>query len=207
MLCAPVFIFTSGSSALLGWPRLPYSYTFLSLCQFVSRENGQNTKNTRSPPFSHDMKMAPDGLLGAQSINTESASLRCYLHLNSLLPCLSDDTTTVQSSTRTQSCSQKTCLLSSTCQSGPASGSEVLELWCQQSYNIFRCLCSELGADKMQTWYKYGHQYVRQTPSWERACQNWSWLCFGAQVGQTHAKWQAFEKPKTRDEWMVVRFM
>ena len=126
-------------------------YTFLSLCQFVSRENGQNTKNTRSPPFSHDIKMAPDGLLGVQSINTESAPLRPYLHLNSLLPCLSDDTTTVQSSTRTQSCSQKTCLLSSTCQSGPASGSEVLTLWCQQSYNIFRCLCSELGADKMQT--------------------------------------------------------
>ena len=51
-------------------------YTFLSLCQlfvvvvvvvvalfcFVfSRENGQNTTNTRSPPFLYDTKMAADG--------------------------------------------------------------------------------------------------------------------------------------------------
>ena len=56
ILCAPVFIFSRGSSALLvGHPRCGLSiwlsllichiqYTFLSLCQCFSRENGQNTK-------------------------------------------------------------------------------------------------------------------------------------------------------------------
>ena len=34
--------------------------TFLSLCQFVSRENGQNTK-ILGLPFSYDTKMAADG--------------------------------------------------------------------------------------------------------------------------------------------------
>ena len=53
MLCAPVFIFTSGSSALLGRPRcgyrsdchyLPYSIHFSEFMSICSRENGQNTK-------------------------------------------------------------------------------------------------------------------------------------------------------------------
>ena len=53
MLCVPVFIFTSSSSALLGrllWfidltvATCHIQYTFLSLCQFFSQENGQNTK-------------------------------------------------------------------------------------------------------------------------------------------------------------------
>ena len=33
-------------------------HILLSLCQFVSREKGQNT---RSPPFSYDTKIATDG--------------------------------------------------------------------------------------------------------------------------------------------------
>ena len=41
MLCAPVFIFTSSSSALLGLPRCGLSI-WLSLLQFFSRENEQN---------------------------------------------------------------------------------------------------------------------------------------------------------------------
>ena len=105
MLCTPVFIFTSGSSALLGHPhcglliwlsllvivnklhrkkvvsrwsvsgrpttyRPPtdhilaifYSIHFLSLCQFFSWENRQNTTiYTQSPPILHDMKMAANG--------------------------------------------------------------------------------------------------------------------------------------------------
>ena len=32
-------------------------YTFLSLCQILSRENEQNT----SPPFSHETKVVADG--------------------------------------------------------------------------------------------------------------------------------------------------
>ena len=67
MLCAPLFMFTSRSSALLGRPRcclsiwlsLHNQYTFLSLCQHFSRKNpGQNTKNS---PFSYDTKMTADG--------------------------------------------------------------------------------------------------------------------------------------------------
>ena len=72
MLCALVFIFTSGSSALLERPMLWFidltvatcyiQYTFLSLCQFFSRENEKKKKqeNTR-PPFSYDTKMAAEG--------------------------------------------------------------------------------------------------------------------------------------------------
>ena len=33
-------------------------------------------KNTWSPSFSYDMKIATDGYLGIQSINTERASLK-----------------------------------------------------------------------------------------------------------------------------------
>ena len=52
MLCVPVFIFTSGSSALLGklrcvlsvWLWLLAIFNPLGLCQFFSWENGQNTK-------------------------------------------------------------------------------------------------------------------------------------------------------------------
>ena len=57
-------------------------YTFLSLCQFVSRENGQNRKILKVCHF----RMIQNGhrrLLGAQSINTERTSLICTLPLSS----------------------------------------------------------------------------------------------------------------------------
>ena len=71
MLCAPVFIFTSGYSAILGSPRCVLfifatchiQYTFF----FFLRENGQSTKI---------LEVRQNGrrrLLGAQSINTERA--------------------------------------------------------------------------------------------------------------------------------------
>ena len=84
MLCVSVFIFISGSWALLGcphyglliWLSLPshIQHTFLRLCQCFSRENGQNTKILKIRHF----RMIQNGcrqLLGAQSINTERASL------------------------------------------------------------------------------------------------------------------------------------
>ena len=83
MLCAFVFIFTSGSWALLGRPRCGLSIWlslitmfntfFLSLCQRFSRENGQNTKILKVRYF----RMIQNGrrrLQGAQSINTEKGS-------------------------------------------------------------------------------------------------------------------------------------
>ena len=88
MLCAPVFIFTSGSSALLGCPRcglsiwlspLAISNTLFWVYVNFLRENRQNMKI-------QDMKSAifvryengRQGLLSAQSINTERASLSCH---------------------------------------------------------------------------------------------------------------------------------
>ena len=72
VLYAPVFIFTSDTSALLGHPWCGLSiftvstchiqYTFLSLWPFFfSQENRQNTKNIRSLPCSYDMKMSVEG--------------------------------------------------------------------------------------------------------------------------------------------------
>ena len=70
-LCTPVFIFTSGSSAFLGHPRCGL-LNWLSLLAIFntlfwvyaiknSWENGQNeNENTRSTPFSYDIKMATD---------------------------------------------------------------------------------------------------------------------------------------------------
>ena len=49
MLCVPVFIFTSCSSALLTVATCHIQYNFLILYQFVSRENGKKHENTRSP--------------------------------------------------------------------------------------------------------------------------------------------------------------
>ena len=88
MLCTLISIFTSGSSALLlRAPTLWFidltvatchiQYTFLSLCQFVSRENGQNRKILKVCHF----RMIQNGhrrLLGAQSINTERTSIDHY---------------------------------------------------------------------------------------------------------------------------------
>ena len=72
MLYTPVFIFKSGSSALLGRPTLWFihltvatwhiQYTFLRLPFFLfSQENGQNTKNIWSLPLSYDTKVAANG--------------------------------------------------------------------------------------------------------------------------------------------------
>ena len=63
MLCAPVFIFTSGSTLWfidLTVATCHIQYTFLSLCQCFSRENGQNMRS-RSPLSSYVTKMAADG--------------------------------------------------------------------------------------------------------------------------------------------------
>ena len=81
MLCALVFIFTSDSSALLGrpccglsiWLSLLVIYTFLSLCQFFSREKGQNTKILEACHCAWH-ENGHRRLFGAQSINAERAS-------------------------------------------------------------------------------------------------------------------------------------
>ena len=78
--CAPVFIFTTGSSTLLGRPRcglsiccyLLHSIHFSEFMSVVFTRKWTKHKNTRSPPFSYDTKMAA---MGAQSINSERASL------------------------------------------------------------------------------------------------------------------------------------
>ena len=93
MLCAPVFIFTSGSSTLFGLTRCglsvwlsllaifnaifwaSFNAFFLSFFFFLffSRENVQNTKNSKSAIFIW-YENGRRRLLGAQSINTERAS-------------------------------------------------------------------------------------------------------------------------------------
>ena len=88
VLCAPVFIFTSSSSALLGCPGCGLS-VWLSLLaifntlfwvyvNFFKRKRTKH-KNTRSLPFSCHTKIGRRRLLGAQSINTEKASLQVPL--------------------------------------------------------------------------------------------------------------------------------
>ena len=80
MLCAPVFIFTSGSSALLGRPRCGLSIWLLLLAIFntlfwvytnffLTRKWKKNMKILK---FSYHTKMAANVNTGAQSINTES---------------------------------------------------------------------------------------------------------------------------------------
>ena len=93
MLCAPVFIFTSGQLSSFRAPTLWFidlnvatchiHYAFLSLFPFLSRENVQNTKILGSPPFSYHTKRAADVNTGAQSINTESL-FNCTLVLSRL---------------------------------------------------------------------------------------------------------------------------
>ena len=82
MLCAPVFIFTSDSSALLGRPRYGLSIRLSLLAIFntlfwdypiFSPRKRTKHEHTRSPPFLHHTKMAADVNTGAQSINTERA--------------------------------------------------------------------------------------------------------------------------------------
>ena len=83
MLCAPVFIFTSGSSALLGRPRCGLSI-WLSLlaifntgvyANFFHEKTDKTGKYSKSAIFD----WCENGrrlLLGAQSISTERATLK-----------------------------------------------------------------------------------------------------------------------------------
>ena len=86
MVCAPVFIFTSGSSALdlLGRPRrevywchcryLPYSINFSEFISFFSlRENRQNTKILEVRHF-RMIRNWPPTVIGRAKHNTERAS-------------------------------------------------------------------------------------------------------------------------------------
>ena len=84
MLCVPVFIFTSGSSALWACPPCGLSI-WLSLvalfntlfsvyAKFFMRKWTKHTQNW-SLPFSHDRKMATDTKHKAQSTNIEGSSL------------------------------------------------------------------------------------------------------------------------------------
>ena len=85
MLCAPVFIFTSSSSALLGRPRCGLSIWLSLLAIFntlfgvygISFFTRKRTKdeNTRKSSFFVIYENGRRRLRGAQSINTERASL------------------------------------------------------------------------------------------------------------------------------------
>ena len=89
MLCSPVFIFTSSSSAFLGRPRcglsaclslfaILYLIHFSEFATFFKRENGQNTKIFEFHHFCMIQKWPPTVIaihIGVQSINTERASL------------------------------------------------------------------------------------------------------------------------------------
>ena len=76
MLCTPVFIFTSGSSALLGHPHCGLSIWLLFLAMsntffwdYADLFHDKTWKYSKS-----DMKMAANVNTGVQSINTERAS-------------------------------------------------------------------------------------------------------------------------------------
>ena len=82
MLCTPVFIFTSGSSALLGRPRcvyrsdcryLPCSIHFSEFIPISFTRKRTKHENTRSPPF-YDTKMGADGYWACKAL-IPSASL------------------------------------------------------------------------------------------------------------------------------------
>ena len=74
--CAPVFIFTTGSSTLLGRPRcdlsiccyLPHSIHFSEFMSVVFTRKRTKHKNTRSPPFLYDTKMAADGYYARKAL-------------------------------------------------------------------------------------------------------------------------------------------
>ena len=105
MLCAPVFIFTSGSSALLGRPRCGWSIWLSLLALFntlvwvygnlflektdKTREySRKRTKheNTRSPPFLCDIKMAAKGYWARKAL-TERTSLTSKTHVRVFNKC------------------------------------------------------------------------------------------------------------------------
>ena len=66
MFCVPVFIFTSGNSALLGRPRCGLSIwlsllaIFNTLFWVMPPRKRTKQENTWSPPFLYDMEMAAD---------------------------------------------------------------------------------------------------------------------------------------------------
>ena len=62
MLCAPVFIFTSGSSAFLGRPRCGLSawLSLIHFSEFMSIFLGENGQNTKILEVRHFRKMAVD---------------------------------------------------------------------------------------------------------------------------------------------------
>ena len=71
MLCAPVFIFTPGSSKATSH----IQYTFLSLCQFVPEKTDKTREYSKSTIFV-SYENGRQRLLGAQSINAKRASLK-----------------------------------------------------------------------------------------------------------------------------------
>ena len=95
MLCAPVFYIYIRQLSYFRVPTLGFidltvatchiQCNFLSLCQFFSQENGQNTKICESAIFVW-YENGRRRSLGAQSINTERASLAhfCSLDLSSM---------------------------------------------------------------------------------------------------------------------------
>ena len=77
MLCAPVFIFTSGSSALLGWPCCGLSIWLSLLAIFNTLSwvyvNLSHEKTSSNSAIFVWYENGRRRILGAQSINTESA--------------------------------------------------------------------------------------------------------------------------------------
>ena len=60
LFCAPVFIFTSGSSALISAHVVVYLTCHINMPICFTRKRTKH-KNTRSPPFSYDTEMAANG--------------------------------------------------------------------------------------------------------------------------------------------------
>ena len=87
-LCAAVFTFTSGSSALLGRPRcglsichyVPYSIHFWVYANFFHEKNGQNAKKYSKCAIFVCCKNGRRRLPGAQSINTGRAYLKACVN-------------------------------------------------------------------------------------------------------------------------------
>ena len=84
MLCTPGFIFTSGSSALLGRPRCGLSNwqsllavfnTLFRVSASFSNEKTDKTRDTRSPPFSNDTETAADGYWARKALILRESSL------------------------------------------------------------------------------------------------------------------------------------
>ena len=84
MLCTPVFIFISGSSALLGRPHCGLSIWLLLLAIFNNFLTRKQTKHdntcTWSPTFSYDTKMTAYGFLACKAL-----ILRASLNVLSLI--------------------------------------------------------------------------------------------------------------------------